>query len=140
MIKKIKQYSLILILFLVSVLSINFAKYKNGIELTQLCDNTPKQMMGYIIKTKNDEVIVIDGGEPGDAENLKNQISQNGNKVDYWIITHPHIDHMGAFMEIAQNTDIEIGMIITTLNDEQWYKIMLWLKKELMNLKMQSIL
>ena len=45
-------------------------------------------MMGYIIKTDNDKIIVIDGGTSDDTENLLQKINEYTGKVDYWFITH----------------------------------------------------
>ena len=69
-------------------------------------------MMGYILKTKN-KTIVIDGGLKEDAQNLIDNINRiGGGKVDVWFITHPHMDHAQAFMEIAESSNIEIGKSI----------------------------
>ncbi len=63
--------------------------------------------MGYIVVTKNGNLIVIDGGFGEDAEDIltiiKNNCSSVPTKVDLWIITHPHTDHYGALREIANN-------------------------------------
>ena len=79
-------------------------------------------MMGYILKTKN-KTIVIDGGLKEDAQNLIDNINRiGGGKVDVWFITHPHMDHAQAFMEIAESSNIEIGKVYVTLNSLDWYK------------------
>lgn len=77
--------------------------------------------MSYIIETSNDETIVIDGGLKTEAETLKQYIQKYGNKVDYWFITHPHKDHVGAFIDIVENTDIEIENIYYSVNSQEWY-------------------
>lgn len=82
------------------------------IELTQLCDNTNSQMMGYFIKTEHGKTIVVDGGTIGDSPNLQKWINENGGKVDYWFLTHYHIDHTGAISDIINNTDIQIDNIV----------------------------
>lgn len=117
----IKNAIITIAIMICIVLSIRITQYKNKIELTQLGNTTQRQMMGYVLKTSKNEVIVIDGGLPEDTENLKQQIKKEGGKVDYWFITHPHTDHAGAFIEIAKNTDIEIGKIYTTYNQVEWY-------------------
>ena len=105
---------IILILIVGGIVLFVFNNYKNNtsIELTQLKTNTNKQMMGYFIKTKNGKVIVVDGGNDGDSQNLENYILENGGKVDYWLLTHYHSDHTGAISNIIQNTDIEIDNIV----------------------------
>ena len=63
--------------------------------------------MGYLLITKNGNLVVIDGGFGDDAEDLLDLIKENSTseipKIDLWIITHPHIDHYGALREIANN-------------------------------------
>lgn len=113
----------IIILVILFISIFNIVKYENGIDLVQLSSQTKSQMMGYIIKTKNDKVIVIDGGTKGDSDNLLRYIKEYGNKVDYWFLTHPHIDHVGAFENIIENKEIEIKNIYVTLNDLEFVKI-----------------
>ena len=121
-INEFKKYLIVFSLLFAIAILIKTVQYTNRIELTQLKNNSPKQMMGYLIKTKKDKIIMIDGGITDDTQNVVQQILKNGGKVDYWFITHPHIDHMGAFLEIANNTDIQIGKIYVTYNDLEWYK------------------
>lgn len=101
----------------------------NKITLIQLHPNTESQMMGYIIKTKNDTINIIDGGTTGDSSNLLEYINQYGRKVDNWFLTHPHKDHVGAFSEIVKlnldedkTNDIQIENIYVTLNPIEWIK------------------
>ncbi|MBR1884443.1 MAG: MBL fold metallo-hydrolase [Clostridia bacterium] len=72
--------------------------------------------MGYVITTKNGNVIVIDGGNYEDGANLERYIKENGGKVDSWYITHYHSDHTGAFNYVIENTDVEIGRVYLSLN------------------------
>lgn len=90
-------------------------------ELLQLGNSGHSQMMGYILKTENNKVIVIDGGTTEDTQNLINEINNISGKVDYWFITHPHQDHASCFIDIVENTQIPIGEVYVTLNTEEWY-------------------
>ena len=45
----------------------------------------------------NGKIVIIDGGTQDDAEQLEKYIIDNGGEVYAWFITHPHIDHAGAF-------------------------------------------
>ncbi len=56
--------------------------------------------MFYVIKTSDNKVIVVDGGNTGNADYARQVIASFGNHVDAWIITHQHCDHVGAFNEI----------------------------------------
>lgn len=123
---KIKKISISLItitvIILLLLITLNCLK-QNQIQLTQLKNNINRQMMGYVIKTQNNKVIVIDGGTKQDYKNLENKINELGGKVDSWFLTHAHDDHIGAFTEIVKNTNIEIENIYVSLNDKQWYQI-----------------
>ena len=96
-------------------------RINNYIILTQFSPCSTRQMMGYAIKTVNEKIIIIDGGTQEDAPQLEKYIIDNGGKVDYWFITHPHIDHAGAFEIISQNEDIDISKIYMSINDKEWY-------------------
>jgi len=90
-------------------------------ELWQLPSQTPSQMNSYVIKTETDSVIVIDGGNTGDASYLRGFLAALGNKVDYWFITHPHPDHIDAFIEIIKSpADLQIENILGSMPEEEW--------------------
>ena len=57
---------------------------------------TSKFMMGFVLVTKADNVIVIDGGTALDMPLLKEYIG--GRHISAWILTHPHGDHIGGFI------------------------------------------
>lgn len=110
------------IVFIITVMLLSQIIGKNNIELIGLSAQGSRQMMGYIIKTKNDRTIIIDGGTIDDTANLMKYIGKYNNKVDYWFITHAHDDHVGAFTEIANNTDVQICNIYISLNEYEWYE------------------
>ncbi|MDD4773724.1 MAG: MBL fold metallo-hydrolase, partial [Eubacteriales bacterium] len=64
--------------------------------LYQLASQTMSQMMSYVIETDDGKTIVIDGGLRADCDYLLDYI---GGTIDAWILTHPHSDHIDAFME-----------------------------------------
>ncbi len=110
------MYSLLLTMLFTSWLPAN-----DCFELWQLPAQTIGQMNSYVIKTANDKVIVIDGGNTGDAPYLRGFVAAMGNKVDHWFITHPHPDHADAFIEIIKSpADLKIGHIYGTMPDEKW--------------------
>ena len=114
--------SCIILIIIVSILLMSYIRYNNRLELTQLGNMTTRQMMGYFLKTKDNKNIIIDGGTTGDSQNLIDYINQNGGEVDTWFITHPHEDHVGAIIEILNNTQIPIHNIYVTLNTPEWYE------------------
>jgi len=68
--------------------------------------------MGYIIKTDDNQIIVIDGGGFSAAPYLESYLRQLGGTVNTWIITHGHLDHMGALIEIIDSKAIVIERLI----------------------------
>lgn len=66
----------------------------------RICDS-------FIITTKDGKVIVIDGGYKTETryflEYLRKLTGQKKPHIDAWIISHPHRDHIEAFLDIAEN-------------------------------------
>lgn len=114
---------LICIFIIIFVFYIEKIKNDKNVTIIQLSPQTSSQMMGYIIKTKNNKMIIIDGGIVGDTDNLKKYIQEHNNEVDYWFLTHNHNDHASAFVKIANEENIEIKNVYASLNDKNWYEI-----------------
>lgn len=83
----------------------------NGSTVLQV--NSSTEMMSYIIKTKDNQVIVIDGGSEKDAEYLvwllKNRYQVSA--VDAWYITHEDSAHYGALEKILTEKSITVKNI-----------------------------
>ncbi len=89
--------------------------------LWQLPNQTPTQMMSYVIQTPNNKVIVIDGGNAGDAPYLAEFLKGLGNVVDAWFISHAHSDHFDALGEILkQPGPLEIKAIHASMPTQAW--------------------
>ena len=73
---------------------------KNSFILWQLPPQTSTQMNSYVLKTHNNKIIVIDGGNAGDAPYLKGFLAALGDHVHHWFISHPHQDHINAIAAI----------------------------------------
>ena len=58
---------------------------------------TSKFMMSFVIVTKNNNVIVVDGGRPLDMPLLKEYVG--GRHISAWILTHAHNDHISGFVD-----------------------------------------
>lgn len=71
--------------------------------ITQYGSSAGQQKMFYTLADKRGHLIVVDGGWPGDAAQVRNVINMHGKHVDLWILTHPHQDHIQAFMEIYED-------------------------------------
>ncbi len=63
---------------------------------------TSEFMMSFVIITKNDNVIIVDGGREEDMPLLKEYVGKR--HISAWILTHAHSDHITGFIsEIAKN-------------------------------------
>lgn len=111
---------IVIVLLLLCILAIISMQSKST--LTQFGPTTDRQMMGYSIKTKDNKLIIIDGGNIGDAKQLEDYIKQNGSKVDAWFLTHIHTDHAGAFTQIVNNKEIQINNIYASICEKEWYE------------------
>lgn len=97
----------------------------NGVgELWMLGSATGAQNLSIVIKSPNGKLIVVDGGWEADADKLSSLILQQGGKVDAWLITHPHEDHVGALCTILNDTarKIKIDKIYCSLATPDWYR------------------
>lgn len=82
--------------------------------ITQYGDSEKNQQMFYTIQDHNGHLVVIDGGWMNGADEVRTVITNLGNHVDAWILTHPHEDHIGAFCEIYDDLrEIKINKIYT---------------------------
>ncbi len=78
---------------------------KNAIHM--LVSRQNRQMNSFVITTEGGKVIVIDGGWTEDADilvpYLQKVTGQEVPHIDAWFLTHPHYDHVDAFLEIVNN-------------------------------------
>ena len=93
-------------------------------ELWMLGSTTGAQNLSIVIKSPNGKLIVVDGGWEADADKLSSLILQQGGKVDAWLITHPHEDHVGALCAILNDSarKIKIDNIYSSLATPDWYR------------------
>lgn len=79
---------------------------------------TSKYMMSFVLVTKQNNCIVIDGGRPDDMPLLKQYIG--GRHISAWILTHAHSDHISGFIdEMKKNggKDFDIGTVYYNFPD-----------------------
>ena len=85
-------------------------------ELHQVAPDGEMLLNCYIIKTKNDKLIVIDGGGNGSGTPnigyLYGYLQQISGKevpeIEAWILTHLHDDHVNEFIMIAKDSSKKI--------------------------------
>lgn len=106
---------IISVLLIAALLGANLALAKRTSgqwEITQYGNPQGLQLMFYTLEDKEGHLIVVDGGWKENAEEVRSVIKEKGNHVDAWILTHPHQDHMVAFMEIYDDPQgIEIDHV-----------------------------
>ena len=94
-------------------------------KITQYGNSQGAQSQFYTIE-KGGKLVIIDGGWDYQYEDVMNVIDKYNGKVDSWIITHPHFDHVGAFNYIMQSDElkskIDIGKIYTVEVNQKRYK------------------
>ncbi|PWM20839.1 MAG: MBL fold hydrolase [Collinsella tanakaei] len=78
---------------------------------SQSTDRFNNYMMSYMLIGPSGEVLVIDGGRKEDAEYLIGEIVKFGGRVDLWLLTHPHDDHIIALDRILRKNAVEIGKV-----------------------------
>lgn len=85
---------------------------KIALTLWQLPNQTRSQMMSYILRADDGQVVVIDGGTVGDADYLAEQIKaiRPDGRVSAWFLTHLHSDHVEALCKIM--TEKKSGLTI----------------------------
>lgn len=98
--------------------------YLGGAQLWLLGSEDGGQNLSSVLCTKNGKVIVMDGGRETDADHLAEVITNLGGRVDTWLITHPHNDHVGALTNILNRNPmpIEIDRICYSFLENQYYE------------------
>ncbi len=98
-------------------------KVFNGGTLTMLANAAGRQMLSIVLQSADGKVVVIDGGWTMDAYHLTEVLEDMGGHVDAWFLTHPHSDHVGAFIDIVNDPDspITIDNVYYKLADQSWY-------------------
>lgn len=69
---------------------------ENNKAVLYMLTETKYSMMSFVIITKENRAIVIDGGWEEDMPRLKQYIG--GREIAAWILTHPHKDHISGFV------------------------------------------
>lgn len=89
--------------------------------LWQLPPQTRTQMNSYVMRTDKGRLIVIDGGNTGDAAYLKGFLAALGNRVEAWFVSHPHSDHVDAITVLLNNPgSLTINKMYGSLPEEKW--------------------
>ncbi len=97
---------------------------RNAIYMLESVTNI--QMNSFIITTEDGKIIAIDGGFREDAVNfldyLRGITGNDTPHIDAWFLTHPHVDHIGAFLEVIDNhaTELTLDKIYANFPSERY--------------------
>jgi len=80
-----------------------FNDYINRWAITQYGGAKTDQSTFYTLQNKKGDLVVIDGGWDSQSDYVKAVINELGGHVDIWILSHPHPDHIEAFMATYKN-------------------------------------
>ncbi|MGI9552864.1 MAG: ComEC/Rec2 family competence protein [Aurantibacter sp.] len=97
-----------------------FPNRQQDFSMWQLAQFDFEVQMGYIIKTDDGHVTVVDGGMPTSLQKVTGYIKQLGGHVHTWITTHPHLDHIGVLQEALFHREIQIDRILNSELNEDW--------------------
>lgn len=86
------------------------------------CGQNGNRSMGYMLETKENRIIMIDGGLPEYSEHVIDNIKNKGGVVEAWFITHAHVDHAGVILDALKDNEIQINNIYVSLNGKEWYE------------------
>ena len=89
--------------------------------LTQYGDTTGLQASFYTIVSDEGQVVVVDGGHEENAPYVEMVRAESGNHVDVWILTHPHPDHIGAFLRVMEDGEVTVDAIYDNGVDPKVY-------------------
>lgn len=78
---------------------------RSDFELWQLPSRIDTIGNSYVLRDCEGHIVVMDGGAKEEKEFLCGFLASLGNKVDAWIISHPHPDHIGALEQILKKPD-----------------------------------
>ena len=68
--------------------------------------DTSEFMMSFVLITKRNRAVIIDGGRPEDMPSLKKVVGKR--EIAAWILTHPHLDHISGFNEVFASDDPDL--------------------------------
>ena len=89
--------------------------------LWQLPSQTASQNMSYVLRTHRGRILVMDGGNEGDAEYLRGFLAPLGNRVAAWFVSHPHPDHVDALTVLLKDPgSLKIEHIYGSIPAESW--------------------
>lgn len=72
--------------------------------------------------TYNGEAVLIDAGPASSGESTAEYVWLYAQTVDYFIITHPHEDHMGGAIDVLEKCDVECLIMPEDVSDDRFFE------------------
>ena len=96
-----------------------------GGSMLQLASLKNSIRMSYFIETPEGKIIIVDGGyDPlAEAQQLYDLIMEKGGRVDLWILSHAHSDHLGSLtilLETVPDFAKRIDKLCFNFPDAEW--------------------
>lgn len=98
----------------------NFPERQADFSFWQLAQFNYEVQMCYIIKSDDGAICVVDGGMPIAAQEVTGYLKQFGGQVNTWVVTHPHLDHIGVLDAVIDGKEIKIDRILHSKINEDW--------------------
>lgn len=118
--RKIGIVAIIIFTILCVYLGIKTRKL-NAINVTQI-QTKDQEALSYMLKTKNNYIVMIDGGNYEDSEHLEEVLMQNGGVVSHWYITLAHNQNFGALQKIIEKGNVQVDNVYISFNEMDWYQ------------------
>ena len=94
---------------------------ENAINVTQI-QTQNSESLSYMLKTKKNNIVMIDGGGYEDSAHLEEVLIENGGVVAHWYITLAHSNNFGALQKIIENGKVKVENIYISFNSIEWYE------------------
>lgn len=93
-----------------------YSRHINKIIITQI-----ENQRAYMIQTKENKIIMLDGGNSENAEYIEQAIIDKGGVVEAWFVTLADKNCVGALEKIIEAEKVQINNIYVSFNSEEWY-------------------
>lgn len=140
--RKPKKFYIFLLLFFI-MLILSYLLFENGIisedaflsakrQIPVISENEAEisfidlwQSESILIKTK-EKAVLIDAGEIGYGDEIKAFLkSRNVKKIDLFVLTHPHSDHIGSAEDVIRDFDVK-EVLMPDIPDESQPTVQLY--------------
>lgn len=98
-----------------------YTRSQSGMLVTQIA-TTSEESLSYLVESKPNNLIMIDGGSYEDSQHLEQILMEKGGIVNGWFITTLHEQNFGALEKIIENDKIKVQNIYMTSNTRDWYE------------------